>query len=351
VTASDLAGALVLRLHGARDLRLTEEEAPKPRAGEALVAVRAVGICGSDLHWYSEGSVGDAAIVRPLVLGHEASGVITSGGRAGQRVAIDPAIPCERCEPCLLGRRHLCIELQFAGHGQTDGALRSLLAWPERHLVPVPDALDDLEVALLEPLGVALHAIDLGRPRLGGTVGVIGCGPIGLFIIALARLAGAATILASDALAHRVAAAQSIGADHAVQAGPGSAAELLRAIDGRGVDVAFEAAGNSEALDAAIEMARPAADVIVVGIPAGDRFSFSASVARRKGLDIRLSRRMADVYPRAIDLVAKGRLDVRALVTDRYPLGDAAAAFASAARRDGIKVLVEPSHTQPEAAA
>ena len=333
-----------VRLFGAGDLRLVDEAPPVPGPGDELVRVTAVGICGSDLHWYAESGIGDAVLSRPLVLGHEAGGVIESGPRSGRRVAIDPNIPCEACEQCKAGHGHLCLALHFAGHGPTDGALRELVTWPARCLVPVPDSLSDADVAMLEPLGVALHAVRLGHIRPGMRVGVFGCGPIGLFIVQLARASGATTIVATDALPHRVAAARKAGADLALLAAGGSErAELLAATGGHGVDVAFEVAGEDDAMETSIVLAAPAANVVVVGIPSKDYTSFTASTARRKGLTIKLSRRMNRVYPEVIRLVESGFVDVRSVVTATYPLSEFNAAFATAAAREGRKVVVTPS--------
>ena len=333
-----------LRLYGPGDLRLVDEAPPVPGPGEELVRVTAVGICGSDLHWYAESGIGDARLTRPLVLGHEAGGVIESGPRRGRRVAIDPAIGCEECEQCLAGHAHLCLKIRFAGHGATDGSLRELVAWPARCLVPVPDGLTDADVAMLEPLGVALHAIRLAGIRPGERVGVFGCGPIGLFLIQLARASGAATVVATDVLPHRLEAARAAGATAAFPVAGGSErAELLKATGGHGVDVAFEGAGEDDALETAIALAAPAGTVVIVGIPSEDRTSFTASTARRKGLTIKLSRRMNRVYPEVIRLVEGGLVDVRSVVTASHPLGEYRTAFATAAAREGLKVVVRPS--------
>jgi len=194
----------VARLFGAGDLRLVEEPAPGPPPPDhSTVAVSAVGICGSDLHWFSEGAIGDARLTAPLALGHEMGGRALSGPYAGQRVAIDPAIPCEHCATCRAGDANLCPDVVFAGHGGCDGGLREIMTWPTRLLHPVPDELGDAAVAALEPLGVAIHAVDLSHLRLGATVAVVGCGPIGIFLIELARLCGAARVIAVEPLEHR----------------------------------------------------------------------------------------------------------------------------------------------------
>lgn len=332
-----------LRLHGSGDLRLAVEPAPVPGPGEELVRVTAVGICGSDLHWYGESAIGDAALTRPLVLGHEAAGMIVEGPRTGRRVALDPQVPCGACETCAAGRGHLCPRVRFLGHSVTDGALRELVAWPAANLVPLPDSIDAAAGAMLEPLGVAIHALRLARVGPGDSVGVLGCGPIGLLLIQLARAAGVTTILATDRLPHRVEAARRLGAIAALVEGGAERDLLLAATAGRGVDAAIEIAGEDDALETAVVLARPAGTVVVAGIPAGDHSTIAASIARRKGLDLRFSRRMNRTYPRAIALVEAGRVDVSTLVTHRFALADFEAAFRTAVRRDGLKVVVDPS--------
>jgi L-iditol 2-dehydrogenase len=327
----------VWRIHGRADLRLHDEERPRAAAGEALVRVTAVGLCGSDLHWYAEGGIDEARVVHPFVLGHELGGV-TEDGCA---VALDPALPCERCEPCLEGHANLCQAVRFAGDGQRDGGLSQWIAWPERCLVPLPAPLTAADGAMLEPLGVALHAADLGHVRAGARVGVFGCGPIGLLILQVARLSGArlfATELARRP--HRIAAARALGAD-VFAAGEGREGGAIREASKGGVDVAFEAAGENAAVDAAVEASRPGGRVVLVGIPAEPRTSFVAGTARRKGLTLLLARRMGNVYPRAVRLVAGGQVDVRSLVTHRFPFDDCRAAFEAAVQRVGSKVLVE----------
>ena len=329
----------VLRLHAPGDLRLHDEPLPDPGPGETLVRVQAVGICGSDLHWFHEGSIGDAGLHQPLVLGHEFAGVT----EAGERVAVDPAIPCEQCEWCRKGHPNLCVNMRFAGHGAQDGALREFMAWPRRCLHPLPDSIDGAEGALLEPLGVALHAVDLGKIKAGMSVGVFGCGPIGLLILQLAKLSGAAHIVATDKLPHRVEAAKRYGASQAFLVDDKRGLEELRAaLRERGVDLAFEAAGEQDAVDDAFAAVVPGGKVILAGIPDDDKTSFSASSARRKGLTIKLVRRMKHTYPRAIDLVAQGLIDVRSLVTHSFSLDRAGEAFGLAQRREGLKIMIEP---------
>jgi L-iditol 2-dehydrogenase len=316
----------VLRLHAPGDLRVHDEPEPEQGPGEVLLRVTGVGLCGSDRHWLAEGGIGDAALARPLVLGHEFAATIESGPRAGERVAVDPAIPCDVCPTCAAGLGHLCPRVQFAGHS-LDGALREHMAWPERLVYRVPDLLPDSDAPLLEPLGVALHALDLGKVRAGTQAAVVGCGPIGLLLVQALLAAGATEVLAADPLPHRLDAALARGA---------------RA-DGADVDVAFEVAGEDEAVAATIELVRPGGRVVLVGIPDADRTSFPAAAARRKGLTILLARRMkASDLRRAIDLVDQGRIELTGLVTERHTLADGREAFDALRERRGLKVVVEP---------
>jgi L-iditol 2-dehydrogenase len=333
---------LAARLYGTGDIRIGEEEPPAvPEDGEAggsevLVRVTAVGICGSDLHWWTEGAIGDAKLAHPLVLGHEGAGVIESGPRAGQRVAIDPAITCGTCPACLAGYRNLCYRIRFSGHGGTDGMLREVMAWPSSLLHPLPDSVSDAGGAMLEPLGVALWSLDLGHLPFGGIASVVGCGPIGLLLIQLLRAAGASRVIAVEPLAHRREAAARCGADLVL--------EPDEPVSGLGVDVAFEVAGNDDSVRIVLESVRPGGRVVLTGIPDDDSTMFTASLARRKGLTIALTRRMNDVYPRAISLAARGVVDLESLVTQRVALSETADAFTSAADRSGLKVIIEPQH-------
>jgi L-iditol 2-dehydrogenase len=324
----------VARLYGTGDIRLTDESAPAATPGQTLVQVTAVGICGSDLHWWTEGAIGDAKLAQPLVLGHEGAGVIAEGPRRGERVAIDPAIPCEVCRACRDGYRNLCYNIRFAGHGETDGMMRELMPWPARLLHPLPDQVSDAAGALLEPLGVALHALDLGHVPFGGRVAVVGCGPIGLLLLQLLRTAGVGVLTAVEPLAHRRQAAASYGADEV--------ADETADLTGYGADVAFEVAGNDAAVRLAMESVRPGGRVVLTGIPDHDSTTFPASLARRKGLTIAMVRRMNDVYPRAIGLAAHGAVALDPLVSRQADLDDVVTAFAAAQRRTGLKVLVTP---------
>jgi L-iditol 2-dehydrogenase len=323
-----------LRLHGIGDVRLHEEVMPQPEEGEVLLRVTAVGICGSDIHWFAEGTTGAASFREPFVLGHEFAAVIESGEMRGTRVVVEPHVACGRCAYCVEGNPNLCPEHYFAGQAPQDGALRQYMCWPEGFMFPIPDSVSEEAGALLEPLGVALHTVDLGKLRVGMRVGVYGCGPIGLMVVKLARLSGARVVAATDWLPHRLEAAKRMGATAVFAADDSNSIPE--------VDVAFEVAGDQGAVDTAVESCIPGGRVILCGIPADDQTSFKASTARRKGLTINVVRRMKHTFPRAINLVASGMIDVESLISHRFPLTDSAEAFRVAEAREGLKVVIKP---------
>jgi L-iditol 2-dehydrogenase len=328
------------RLHGLRDVRVHDEERPKPGPGERLVRVEAVGLCGSDLHWFEEGGIGSSRIRHPIVPGHEMAGRTEDG----KLVAVEPAIPCGRCSLCLEGHPNLCPTIRFSGQGDDDGSMREWMAWPAHCLFPLPDGLTAADGAMLEPLGVAIHAVDLAHVRPGVSVGVFGSGPIGLLCLQVAKAAGAARLVATDLASrpHRLDAARALGAEAFAAEDGREAKAILASIGGHGLDVTIEAAGVQAAIDAAAASVRPGGRVVLAGIPSDERTSFDASNARRKGLTFVMVRRMKHTYPRAIALAVAGRVDLRSIVTHRFPLVDAPKAFDVAARREGLKVVVEP---------
>ncbi|MET0566499.1 MAG: alcohol dehydrogenase catalytic domain-containing protein [Acidimicrobiia bacterium] len=313
-----------------------------PSEGEVLLRVLAVGLCGSDAHWFREGSIGDAVLGDGLVLGHEFSAVIESGPRAGQRVAVDPAIPCLECAECVAGRPNLCLNLRFAGHG-IDGALRRHMVWPARCLVPIPDHVPDEQGAMLEPLGVALHAIDLAGDVEGASVGVTGCGPIGLLLIAALRHLGFGQIVVTDPLAHRVEAAVNLGATRGIVIEGEENERAFVGEMGSVLDVVFETAGSDRALHTALIAVRPGGRVVLVGIPDRDRTSYVASLARRKELTLAVCRRMlpGDLV-QAAEIAGSGLSALQSLVSHRFPMSQAADAFRALIEQVGLKVMIIP---------
>jgi L-iditol 2-dehydrogenase len=351
----DLALMLAARLHGPRDLRVERVPVPgPPAAGQVLLRVKTTGVCGSDLHSYHDARIGDTAIEGPFVIGHEFSAIVEAVGAeaadgahqplvVGTRVAVDPAQPCGRCESCDQGHPNLCHRLHFCGNFPDGGSLCEWMHMPARSCFPVPDAIDDTQAALIEPLGVALHAVDLARIRVGDTVAIIGAGPIGLMMLQLVRLSGASAVFVTDKFPWRLALAERWGARPILSDGPDPVGVVSRETLGRGVDIAIEAAWADHSIGQAVDMARLGGRAVLVGIPGDDRLAMKHSTARRKGLTIRLSRRMKHIHRRAIDLILDGRVDLSPLVSHRFPLAHAAEAFRlNAAYEDGVvKVVID----------
>jgi len=355
-TVSESPSMLAVRLHGPAELRVEEVARPgQPGPGQVLLRVKTVGICGSDLHTYKHAQIGDTRIEGPLILGHEFAGVVEAVGQGGgdgefrplqvgTRVAVDPAQPCGQCELCERGHPNLCLNLKFCGLWPDQGALCQWMHVPARCCFPLPPQIDDASAALLEPLGVALHAVDLAKVRVGQRVAILGAGPIGLCLVQLVRLCGADAIYVTDQFSWRVEMARRFGATAAWCCDARDPVAAVReATGGRGVDVAFEAAWCDHSVDQAAEMLVHGGRLMVVGIPANDRLSLNHSLARRKGLSILMVRRMKLVYPRAIRLAQHGAVQLAPLVTHRFALQKAAEAFAlNAEYRDGaIKVLID----------
>jgi L-iditol 2-dehydrogenase len=335
---------LAARLYGVRDIRIDRVDEPGgPNPEHVKIKVKAVGVCGSDLHTYLDGRIGDTQITSPMVLGHEFAGeVIALGAHAldgegeplhiGQRVAVDPATPCWRCEMCEAGHPNLCRRLHFCGLFPDDGALREQMIVEARSCFPVPDNISDASAALLEPLGVALHAIDLGKLKLARSVAIIGAGPIGQLITRLARLSGADPIYSFDCFSWRAQRAKVWGATEAwtVTDDLDPVKVIDEVTNGRGVDVVFEAAWADHSIAQAAEMARLGGRVVLVGIPSEDSVLMKHSTARRKGLTIMMSRRMKHTYPRSIHLVTTSpdKVNLEELISHRFPLTQVDKAFA-----------------------
>ncbi len=328
------------RLYGPKDIRIDRiASPPAPGPGEALLRVTATGICGSDLHSYMDARIGDIALQSPLVLGHEFAGEIMACGpgasdgddaslRERQRVAVDPATPCHRCEFCEHGHPNLCRRLHFCGLWPDDGSLREFMLVPSRSCFPLPDSIDDVGGALLEPLGIALHAVDLARLRVGETAAILGAGPIGLLILKIALLSGAGPVFLTDRLPWRLELARRFGGIPIDINDRDPIATISEQTAGRGVDVVFEAAWGAETVTQSAELACLGGRLILVGIPSGDALTMRASPARRKGLTVKFSRRMKHTYPRALALVTSGAVSFDGLVSHRFRLEQAPEAFA-----------------------
>ncbi len=335
-----------LFLHAAGDARVEPYAPPPPGPGETRVRVAAVGLCGSDLHYFKDGGIGAAQVRAPFVPGHEIAAWLTgdlpgAGLRKGALVAVDPNVACGTCDWCRKGWHNLCPHVRFIGAPPYDGAMATEMNVPVGQILPLPEGFTPARTAMLEPLGVAIHALDLARPHLGERATVLGCGPVGLLVVQLLRLAGAGEVLAIDPQPHRRALAARLGATR-VAAGLAEAADWN---GGEGSPLVVEFTNAREGFAEAVAAARIGGRLVLGGIPDGDSYVLPAAPARRRGLGVKFVRRMGDDYPRAMALVAAGRIDVDSLVSHRLPLAEGPAAFRRHAEgaADVVKTVLYPN--------
>jgi len=332
-----------------RTFRLTDMPIEDPGPGEVQVRVEAVGICGSDLHAYSEGGVGSTPNVYPMVLGHEPAGRIVktglgvSGLFAGDRGALEPALYCYHCEFCLSGHHNVCANIRFLSNPHYPGFFRELVNLPAVNFLPIPSGMSFDEASLAEPLAIALHSLRLASIHSGETVAVIGAGPIGLLTIAALRAAKAARIWAVEPLAHRRELACGIGADVAI--GPGEAiGEILPGTGFRGVDCAIDCAAGEDTTGQAILLARNAGRVVLTGIHSTPFVQMDGSVMRRKELTIFNVRRSNHETEQALELLEAHPEWFAPLLTHTRKIEQIDEAFAIVSQyRDGVgKMIVRP---------
>jgi len=336
-------------LRGPHRVEFGERPDPSPQPGEALVRVRAVGICGSDLHIYRHGGFGDI-VVDDLVQGHEPAGEVVAVGagvkhiKTGDRVAIEPGIYCGCCEPCLTGRPNICPDVKYLSARSVDGAFCEYLARPEHTLLALPDSLSYEEGALLEPLAVSIHAVRASGLRIGDHVAIVGAGSIGLTLLQAARCAGATRVYVFDRLEHRLEAARRLGAD---EVGNVDEIDPLEALSdwtkGRLCDRVFEAAGQLDSYALSVRMPALGGTVVLVGLCA-EEVSLPLGRVRLGEVNILSLRREAHAYRAAMELVVSGRIDLKSLVTHRFPLNRIAEAMEVAASYtdEAVKVVVNP---------
>lgn len=317
--------AAVLNAPG--QITFTERTTPMPARGEVLVELTAVGVCGSDVHWFEEGHIGDVVLDEPLTLGHEPAGVVRAVGEGvdralvGRRVAVEPAIHCGVCRFCAEGDTNICPNVRFMGTPPTQGAFQQLLAHPAHLIAPLPDAVSDEVGALLEPLAIGVHIADLLRPRLGVNIVIQGAGPIGLSALLALRLAAPENLIVVEPLAYRRELATELGATHTFDCeSPDVVDEVRRLTGGYGADYVVEAVGTPESFARMVDFAQPGAQVAVAGIEPNDRFGCSCGVARRKGLTFHMVRRSRHTLERAIAMTVGGYWHPEAMVTHRRGL-------------------------------
>lgn len=304
-----------------------------PGHGEVTVRIRAVGVCGSDLHWYQDGRVGEFLAVFPQVLGHEPAGEVIAVGKgvhdfaAGDRVVIEPSITCGHCEYCLKGRHNHCIHTVFMGGPQAPGMFREYATMPAANCTAFPKEYSYATATLVEPLAVMMHMLELIQIRAGDTVAVTGAGPIGMLCAATARASGASRVFIADRLAYRLKLAMTMGADVAIDTTTQSLVEtVMDATRGRGADVVLEAAGSPETVNAAIRMARMGGTVALIGILSELYPKIDIHAAMSKELKLQTLKRSNHRAHEALHLMASGRIST-SLLTHSLPLEQTPKAF------------------------
>lgn len=332
------------RLHGPKDVRIEQVPEPKPGPGQVLLRVCAVAVCPSDWRLWESGNAGGAPLERPIIQGHEFAGEVVALGpqvegiAPGTRVAVEPSWNCGRCRACRTDRQHVCPDVAFPSFPPHDGALAEQIACPAFAVHELPDEMGFIEGALVEPLGVAIHAVRLADVNPRTQVAVLGAGMVGLCTARLVRLAGVKDCVVVEPIPER----RELVRDFAPAQVAASHEELAAA--GFEPEVVIECAGSCAAIEQAMELAAPCGRVVVVGIPQPETLTFEAYLPRRKELALIFSRRSRDTLAEAVDLAASGQVNLRAVPVLRHSLEQTSAAIEATAtrRNEMLRCIVEP---------
>ncbi len=340
---------LLAELSQVRRFNLVDDKAPAdPRPGEIQVAVKAIGICGSDLHNFSEGGIGDTPCIYPMVLGHEPAGAVVktgagvSGWSVGDGAILEPALYCYHCEFCLTGHHNVCANLRFLSTGDEPGFFREFVNLPAHNLLPLPRNLSFREGTIVEPLAVVLHSLEFAQIRPGETVLVLGAGPIGLLTIAAAKLCGASRVWAVDPVAHRREMALSLGADAVIDpAQVDVVRQLLTDTGQRGVDVTIDCASKDDTVNQALRATRNAGRVVITGIPSEEFVPVAFHVIRRKEIALYVVRRSNKDSATALRMLTDQPRRFVPILTHERPMTEIQAAFELCEKyRDGVGKFV-----------
>ena len=312
-----------------KKVRIEEREKPVPKEGEVLVKVEYVGICGSDLHYYESGRIGNFIVEPPFVLGHEPGGTVVEVGRnvkhlkAGDRVALEPGKTCGHCEFCKTGRYNLCPDVVFFATPPVDGVFQEYVAHEADLCFKLPDNVSTMEGALIEPLAVGFHAAMQGGARAGQTAVVMGAGCIGLVTMMALKAMGVTKVYTVDIMEKRLQKALELGADGVINAGQADAVEEVRKLtDGKGCDLVIETAGTQATTVQAIRMTKKGAAIVLVGYSKSGEMTLPMSLALDKELTFKTVFRYRHIYPMAIDAVAAGKVNLKGIVTDIFTLDE-----------------------------
>ena len=317
-------------LHGIGDVRIDRVPMPEiTQDNEVLVKMQAVGVCGSDVHYYKHGRIGDYVVETPMILGHESAGVVEAVGSAvqhvkpGDNVALEPGIPCGVCAYCRTGRYNLCADVRFMATPPIDGAFVEYVVHPAAFTYKLPDGMTCSEGAMMEPLAVGMHACELADVQAGDTVAVLGSGPIGLLAMEAAKARGATGIIAVDVVDFRLDLAKQLGADRIINAREVDTVTAIREItEGLGVKVVFETAGTATTAQQSVEVVKKGGTIVLIGLGVQTAIPMNTTRLIVNEIKVLGVHRYANIYDRAIALVAQGTIDVASLITGEFSLDD-----------------------------
>lgn len=338
-------------LHGKEDIRLEDIPKPEPAAGEALIKVSAVGICGSDMHYYKHGRISNRTIKKPYVIGHEISGVIETieendlGLKPGMPVSIEPSIPCGKCELCVTGQYNLCKSLYFVGSNPNYGGMREYMTIRNENLFPLPPSIPVEDGVFIETIAVCVHVMDCSEIKLGNSVAIYGAGNIGLSLLQLSLLSGAFDVFMVDPLEYRLDLAKKMGAAAVINPDKEDPVEKIMSLtNGRGVDIGIEAAGVPETPQPAMNSITPGGVFLFAGIVPESIIQWDTEAIRKKALTIKIIQRSRHGVERAIEVVDRGKFDLAPFITHRFPIDRVQDAFNTMFdyKDNCIKVIVTP---------
>lgn len=328
-------------------------ETPDPiicNPDEVLIKMRTLGVCGSDVHYYKHGKIGSQVVQFPFTLGHEGSGVVVSVGKAvsrvkpGQNIAIEPAMPCGKCDQCISGRFHTCRKLSFLGcPGQANGCLSEYIVMPENNCIPVPDKLSFDQATISEPLAIGVYAVKQSIPMRGAKIGIFGFGPIGMSVLLPALAKGAKKAFVSDKINERLEIAEKCGASWTGNPDLTDISASVKVQEPLLLDVVFECCGKQEAVDQAVEILKPGGKLMIIGIPEFERWTFNVDKLRHKEITITNVRRQVGCVESALKMMENGQVDVSLMPTHRFSFRDTQKAFELVAEyQDGVmKAMID----------
>lgn len=337
---------------GVGKMDLVKRDIPVPKEDEVLVKIEYVGVCGSDLHYYSAGGIGSNMVNPPFVLGHEAGGTVIEIGKnvkhlkEGDRVALEPGKTCGKCEFCKTGRYNLCSDVIFFATPPIDGVLQEYVAHEARLCFRVPNEMDTMEAALIEPLAVGFHAARQGGVHIGQTAVVTGAGCIGLVSVMALKAMGVTKIIVVDVIPKRLEKAMELGATVVINGKEkDTVAEVMRLTEGKGADITIETAGTELTTRQSIEFAKRGGVVVLVGYSASGEETLPMSLALDKELEFKTVFRYRHIYPLAIEAAASGSINLKGIVSDVYPMDDIQNAMDESVRNkaDIVKSVIKVS--------